>query len=457
MVWTETKKGTWVDELDGAEKVFYGMSQAFRGVGKEHGSVYVACKIVAKDLGLNLSLETIIRNAWKRLGFDFPSLAVIVDGSNKVYQAASAVQAEQWVEETFSVNTSSSVDEILPTLHSRKLPYLVFFPSSSCILFHASHWRIDALGACMVLNRLFDLVSQCAAGGVTPQWGLEYQNLSPSLEDAFCSSKVYSADMKALAEDIRKRNFEAAYPSAGLTYDGDNNTPPGLSHTAAIMLTTNSTRSLVAACKEQGISVTAAVHTACAKAVFETSKTSREKYSCVVSANMREHLPVPPSSNTGLPPYACGTYVTGITHTLQRDDDFFTQASQLTNSYRASWDATKYMTALRAIYEIHGKALAASIVTNSSRPPASNVTVSSLGIVDKYLRRDHGVIVVEEFRLGSAIMARQPTLYIWTFQGQLSLSVEFNEAYYSRGSIELQLESIKGCLERELGLSLELN
>ncbi|KAI1412821.1 hypothetical protein F5Y13DRAFT_190028 [Hypoxylon sp. FL1857] len=456
MVWTEKESGIWVDELDGAEKIFYNLSQAFRGFGKEHSSVYAACKISVKDEGLNSRLENILRDAWKRLRFDFPSLAVVVEGPNKAYQVADPERMEQWAEETFSVNAAVSVDEILPRLHLGKLPYLIFLPSSSAVIFHASHWRIDALGACMVLNRLFDLVSQCVAGEAIPQWEFEYQNLSPSLEDAFSSPRVYSADMEALAEDIRKRNFEAAYPSAGLAFKGDSSTLPGMSRAAAIGFTTKSTSDLVAACKARGISVTAAVHAACTQAVFDHSKRDDSKYSCVVSANMREHLPLP-NRNTELPPYACGTYVTGITHTLQRDDSYLARATQLTSAYRGSWDATKYMTASRLIYKVHGEALAAASAAVGSRSPPSNVTVSSLGIVDKYLRSDHGAVMVEKFQLGSAIMTRQPTLYIWTFQGRLSLSVNFNEAYYSRDSMMDLLRSITSCLERELNLSLEMS
>ncbi|KAF3055674.1 hypothetical protein GL218_07130 [Daldinia childiae] len=260
MVWTEREKYTWIDDLDGAEKAFYGMSQAFRGVGKEHGSVYVACKISAKDVDLDSRLGTLLRDAWKRLRFDFPSLTVVIDGPSKLYQAASVENVERWAEETFSIDSTLSINQILPTLHLKKLPCLIFLPSSSDIIFHSSHWRIDALGACMVLNRLFDLVSRCMVEEVEPPWELEYQNLSPSLEDAFASPKVYTADMETLAEDIRRRNFETAYPSAGLVYKGDSSTSPGQSQATALGFSTKSTSDLVMACKARGISVTAALY-----------------------------------------------------------------------------------------------------------------------------------------------------------------------------------------------------
>jgi hypothetical protein len=45
MVWMKGDSGTWTDEFDGAEKVFYGMSQAFKRHNREHGSVYAICRI----------------------------------------------------------------------------------------------------------------------------------------------------------------------------------------------------------------------------------------------------------------------------------------------------------------------------------------------------------------------------------------------------------------------------
>ena len=467
MVWTESEAGVWLDDLDGAERVFYDMSQAFARFGKEHGSVNAVCKIDVQASALKIPLETLIREAWKALRFDFPALSVVAEGSRKKYLAATPERLEHWVEETFSVNTVSSARDIVPTLHLKKLPRLIFLPPSREIIFHCSHWRIDALGTCMVLNRLCDLVSQGTIAS-PPQWNLEYQNLSPSLEDAFGSPKTCSPAMETMAETLRHRNFETSYPSAGLPFNGSMTTEPTLSQPQAIEFTTEATQDLVAACKAHSISVTAAIHAACAEAVFDRSKhINNHDYSTVVSANVREYLPTPPPqqqhSTKAAAAYACGTYVTGITHTVRRADSFATRSSQLTTAYRGSWSPPEYMTALRPIYRVHGDALlAAARSSRTRRPPASNVTVSSLGVVEKYLKRNHHgpsssssvVVVVERFHLGSAIMTRQPTLYIWTFGGQLTMSVDYNEAYYSSDAMAALLSSIESCLERKLEIDL---
>ncbi|MDI1488084.1 MAG: hypothetical protein OHK93_007358 [Ramalina farinacea] len=454
MVWKESEVGTWLDDLDGAERVFYNMSQAFAPFGKEHGSVYSVCKIRALPSTTAIPLETLIRDAWEALRFDFPALSVVVEGSKKKYVAATAERRADWIEETFSIITSLSANEIIPTLHLKRLPRLIFLPQSSEIIFHCSHWRIDALGTCMILNRLLDLVSEGVSGCCYSQdWALEYLNLSPSLEDAFGSPQTCSPAMEAMAETIRRRNFETSYPSTGLPFKGDRTTPPAVSRPREMKLTLDATKVLIAACKTRAVSVTAAIHAACADMVFQQSNQNEHDYTTVVSANMRNHL-VKPQRKTKAA-YACGTYVTGITHIVRRGDDFATRSSQLTNAYRGDWQASEYMNALRPIYKVHGDALLA-VAKSGIRPPASNVTVSSLGVVDKYLRSDHRSVLVESFRLGSAIMTRQPTLYIWTFQGRLTISVDYNEAYYSAGTIETLLSGIKGCLEGGLGLATGL-
>ncbi|KAK4214355.1 major facilitator superfamily domain-containing protein [Rhypophila decipiens] len=456
MVWTQTKPGVWTDEYDGAEKVFYGMSQAFKAIGREHGSVYMVCQINISDNDNSepTAWKTSLAQAWRRLRFDFPSLTVFEQDGKKQYLEPTRDRLDKWADDTFSVNDAAeSATQIIPMLHLQKLPRLVFILHSSELLFHCSHWRIDALGACMVMDRFFDLLDGTIAGKTieSPPWEQEHNNLSPSLEDAYGSSETTMAVHRAKAEEIRKRNFDTAYPSAGLPYhDGPT---PGLSHTQAIEFTQESTASLISACKAAGISITAAVHAACAAAVFERATDRQcDSYSTVVSVNVRNLLP--PSARQ----YVCGTYVTGITHTLSRVGGNFTSwGKQLTAGYKASsWGGAVYMDALREIYRVHGEMLADLAAAASQKgPPPSNVTVSSLGVLDgKHLRADHGCVQVEAFRLGSSIMTRQPTLYIWTFRGSLTLSVDYNEGYYGPGDISGLLASIMKRLGKELRLRL---
>lgn len=477
MVWTEAdSEGTWTDEFDGAERVFYDMSQAFKGRHhREHGSVYAFCRIRCTlpptSTGLG-ALGEKLRQAWTRLRFDYPALTVFEAGGKKTYLAATATNIETWVNDTFWVdNAAGSAPQVAAGLHLRRLPCLVFVPQSSEVLLHSSHWRLDALGACMVLDRLLSILAELA-GSTTPgsleapRWEEEPEHLPPSLEDAYECASVPTPITEAKAEEIRRRNFETAYPTAGMPHRGDQTTPPALSRCRTLALGKHPSEQLIRACKVRGFSVTAAVHAACAASVFDCcaaadgEESCHSSYSTIVSVNLRPFLPPAGKGGRGEPDsrYACGTYVTGITHTLRRGDGFVAWCRQLTRGYRGDWDPPAYLDALRSIYRVHGEALAGLAGgTSPPRPPASNVTVSSLGVLDdRYLRADYGdgAVQVDAFHLGSAIMGRQPTLYVWTFRGCLTLSVDYNEAYYSAFQIAALLDSIVTCLSQELEVDM---
>jgi hypothetical protein len=449
MVWKQLESGIWTDDLDGAEKVFYAMSKAFKPLGKEHGSVYSVCKLSAPPgLTSGKISEVLLRDSWKCLRFAYPTLSVVTEGSHKIYKAASSEAVEAWAQETFHVETHLSAEQLVQNLHLRKLPCLYFLPQSSTVVFHSSHWRIDALGTCMLLDQLFENLSLGETS--SPPWHLEYENLSPSMEDAFGCSQASTQEAEDFAQKIRQRNFESSCPSAGLPFAGDIATPPAAHRTQELTFTAEGTAHLIAACKARGISVTAAIHAACSEVIFNLSKDNGHDYSTVVSVNARDLLSLPYSTKA----HACATYVTGINHRVRRADNFMARSAHLTKAYRSDWDAMKYMAALRPIYRVHGEALSA-IAKAGQRRPASNVTVSSLGLVERYLRHDHTGFSVDSFRLGSAIMGRQPTLYVWTFRDEMCLSMDFNEAYYDLGHVSGILKKLRRCLAEELEVTLE--
>lgn len=451
MVWKQNQPGIWQDDLDGAEKVFYNMSQAFRPVGKEHGSVYSVLKIRTRDLNEITPFEKRLRSAWISLRFEFPTLSVFVDGARKMFVKANSEKVEDWANETFYIDrTGVPAAQVVSMLHLRQLPCLLFLSQTSELVFHSSHWRIDALGACIVMNRLLELLSEDVSPA--PVWDFEFQNLSPSLEDAFGSPTDSTVPMKAVAENFRQRNFETSYPTAGLLpLDSAMSILPTISTAHAFELTREATSALIAACRLHHISVTAAVHAACAQAVFERCRENSYDYSTIVSVNLRDQLPSPYNTKG----HGCATYVTGITHTAKRKDPFLARAVQLSRAYRGDWDVNEYMRALRPIYKVHGETLGA-LARSGARNPNTTVTISSLGVIDGYIKNDHGPVLVEEFRLGSAIMTRQMTLYIWTFSDRMTLSLDSNEAYYSSNMVKELLDSIRVCLERELVMDLPL-
>ena len=67
---------------------------------------------------------------------------------------------EDWARETFWIEPNNEADDIVPCYPLRQLPALVFLQKTLEGLFLTSHWRVDAIGYCLLLNRLFTLLGR---------------------------------------------------------------------------------------------------------------------------------------------------------------------------------------------------------------------------------------------------------------------------------------------------------
>ncbi|ODM20627.1 hypothetical protein SI65_03680 [Aspergillus cristatus] len=443
MNWNETKPGIWIKPFDGAERAFYNMSQAFIDVGKEHGSTHAVCTV---RFGPSIpDPPTALRQAWQALRFECPTLSLVTDGPTKIYQQPDGMAAiEEWTDETMMVEERHKPDQVIERLHLQQLPCLYYFPRSSEVLFHSSHWRIDGIGTCMLLDRLFYLAAHPVDLSCL-DWRREMYHLSPPMEDAANSPVQVDAEMDEFARNLVDKNHR--HSTTGMPYKGNLSTPPGSSQGQKIVLTKDVTDALVAACRMSNISVTAAIHAALADAVFALSPGQSKDYTSIVAVNMRPHLPSPYNIQGQHP---CAVYLTGINPTVQRDSTFTARTTSLTKGYR-NWYSDLYLRSLRPFYQYHGEALSIRAMEARDSPP-SNVTVSSLGVVDRYLSGDYGdAVQVVGFHFGCSILTRQMTLYPWTFRGELHLAVNYNEAYHDISAKDL-LFRIKDVLEKELGL-----
>ena len=161
MVWVKLDCSTWIDDCDGAEKVFYSMLQAFKRHNWEHGLVYAICSICPTRSadGGQVGIGEILRWAWIRLCFDFPALTVFEDRGSKIYIEPTAANIKTWVEETFWVDEDAKLAcNVVTGLHLRKLLCLIFVAQSSEVLFYCLHRQIDVLSTYIVLDRLFGIL-----------------------------------------------------------------------------------------------------------------------------------------------------------------------------------------------------------------------------------------------------------------------------------------------------------
>jgi NRPS condensation-like uncharacterized protein len=433
------------------EQVYLKMSRAFSHVNKEHWGIHCVCSI-NYDETTGTVICTTIKNAWMQLMVEYPGLGMIPVGLRKRYPQQDEASKLSWTQKTFFLNSHLSADDVVATAGIRDLPSLHYLPASSEIVLLIQHWRTDGLGACMLLDRLFEIMADAGIYSNAMEQ-LEQRMPSPSLESAAGASASDDADLEAYAREYIDNFHKKAVNAAGLPFRGDAQTPPSRTTHNDVEFSTDITRAIMTACKNHEVSVSAAIHAALAHTVFSYLAKSdcQVGYTTIMAVNMRPHLPPPYDSKT----HACQTYVASITPTVDSNRSFLDAAHCLTLDYRSWWNE-KFMRSLSWIYKYHlAKLSAPRPVTTVPAKPPSGVTLSSLGVVEKHLNGDYGPnLSVERFRFGVSMMTRQMILYAWTFKGRLTLSLSYNEAYYSEEMAREVISRVASNLTEGLELQL---
>lgn len=456
MNWSEVSPGVFSKELDGVEKIYHHVSQIFKPIGREHWGLYCACTF---ELGPRFSQKdtaTALRDAWKALRYDFPALAVTLDGvhARKTYTVPDASSVEKWADESFVVDWTTDPDGVLASYPVRDTPSMYFFPELSQILFLCSHWRIDGLGTCLLMDRFFSLLAANTPSPSPESWANDITKISPTLEDAIKAPTLETPEVQELARKHIEDHHKNVVHAGGLRYLGDATTPPGSPARSTVTFNETTTASLIAACKQRSISVTSAVYAALANAVFALSPdASLEKYAAVMSINMRTYMPAPYNGKD----HAVQVYVMGRSPTVERGSSFAEMTAQFMD-YNKGWYNDEFRSAYRMATRHHYETLSRRPKGAAPLNPPSSVTLSSLGIIEKNMPSQYGggAVKLTDFHFGVSMMTRQMLLYVWTFENKLSLSVNYNDAYHDVSSIKSFLEYIRQILKNEIGVSLEL-
>jgi 15-O-acetyltransferase Tri3 len=452
MTWNETNSGNLRSELGQVEKVYRNISTLFLPLNKEHWVIHCICTLQA----LPGNIVDSLRNAWKTLRFEYPDIGVIPDGvAYKTYSTVDGLDLQNWLDETFFVQHEGTAKDIIEAAKPNSFPSLYYFPTSREVLFLSAHWRIDGVGTLNVLDRLFSMVANDVVDpAATLPWGTEHGGLSPCLEDAIGASSEYSDEMRTYARDAIADFHKNAVQKTSFPFKGDMKTPPASSLNETVQFTATSTSAIIQACKSRQISVTAAVHTALAEVYFEYTgpEDTESDYTTATSVNMRKYLPSPYNSSS----HPFQPYVTSITPTVSRHSSFAERTAALMADY-TDWYNEDFRKCLRLIYQYHADALSMPPAPGSPpRPPPSGLSLSSLGLVEKLLRADFADnLRLDRIHFGVSMLTRQILLYVWTFNNQLTLSVNYNDAYYDQATIYDVLRRMVKALEQGLGLTLE--
>lgn len=448
--WQESRQGVFSRPCGDSERAYLKMVNLTQPFGREDLVIEYLVKFSTADTH---DLQHRLKHAWRALRFAHPMIAVELRGDSLFYAVPDQATAIQWTNDTFHIhaNEARPAGQVFGDFAAPALVELHYFPRSNELLLRASHWRTDGVGCSILLNHFFDVLG----GPSTPEptWGSEPARLQPALEDVLQLPTEHSSETAAWAQ-AWIGGFIAAAPSVGLPYDGDNSRVPGRPTRCVATLTAQSTAALVAAAKSQDLTVTAALHAAEILATYQLASPSAQDFKVMdmLVVNLRPHLPAPFNEAQYAGCVAAMPQLSGLDG-YSSTTPFLEAAHRLQRKSRDEYDVKMHLASLRPICAGFEQML--SFTPPPDAPLPSHPTISSLGILEQYIKPVHGNVELEQvFSFGSAQM-RQPVLCINSWRGRTSLDLIFNDAYYSKELMQGFIQRINGIVEAGLGIMLD--
>lgn len=444
--WKETTPGRSERPIDSLEAFYIATSNLSEYLGKEHLSLSFGVRIEHQLV----HIVDALKNAWSSLRYEHPKLAATAEGPNLVYHvAADQAAIDAYLAETFIINSFvRSSAELFPSLSTPPPRTILYYlPTSSEIVVHSAHWRLDGMGSLHLLSLLLD---HLAAPPVTLSnlRDTEIVRLTPGL-DTVLLLDAQPADSALAVCNNALANFASHQPAMRLPFLSDPPIPSIVTRRHQLIFPKEFSDAIIAASKAGGVSVTAAIHAALVSALKTCKepddRTTNHASWCAFS--VRRKLP---DKYQGVP-YAVAGAHTGWPLALA-STDFARDVTIMQQFYNNSLASSDAVASLRYLHGLLTTQL------NQPLPPGSPIPVwlglNSLGIVDRIIQSTYGEgaghLKVHDFWLGNTVMTLDIWVHLWTWKGQITLSALYNAGVYEDGIIQGFLKQIKQVLATEL-------
>ncbi|OJJ77734.1 hypothetical protein ASPBRDRAFT_36995 [Aspergillus brasiliensis CBS 101740] len=449
MSWTQVSPNRYERPFDSIESFYRVIAAAGAPLNKEH--YLITCTLQLSPLPPSSAVE----QAWKALRHVYPQLAaepeVNGNGSERfVYETiTSTTQLDTWAQETFHIDPDRSANDLYEQLTPSPRVHLYYLPSTSEIVFRTPHWRIDGIGLHHMQSAFLQLL---ADGNVHPIDGTEPSRLCPSVDQAIADSDLSHASSLNEAAATAASNQELQ-PCLIQTENGNLMLPtlPNILPTTPKRilhhLDRTTTTRLLDACSAHNITITAATHAALALTGLQFAPHPEEKKPDYVGFNpldLRRYLPEPWNG----PAAAVSLYHTGLPFRIplypapvEKRDEFLRLAREFTSLYRRNLAKETPQNVFDFLPTYVGRVMQ---VLGAAPPDPllapAHPELSSMGRVDKLLKTEvegkERTVRVEEWWVAIEVINRLLLTQVWTFDGELVLSVHWNEAFYERSLVE---------------------
>ncbi|OBT75537.1 hypothetical protein VF21_05886 [Pseudogymnoascus sp. 05NY08] len=456
MPWQETVPGRYEREFGSIEQFYRQIAAAGAVIQKQQ--FLISCSIRLRESPSVAQLQ----RAWKALRFLYPQIAAEADdsGFKLTYTVPSVESIGIWMQETFIVDAESkSASNIYTYTKPTALFQIYFLPLSREILFRTPHWRIDGTGLQILQNAFLQILADGPPNIIFD--GSEVVRLAPSLNEAAFVPREPTPQISK-ASDSELDVFEAGPPSIPIA------TLPNILPTSPQRYRTtfsaDVTERIISSCKARGVSVTTAAHSALVLAMQpytqnnsdpSTRGTGRGKYTGITALDLRKYLSAPWNG----PQSAVSLYHTGLPFSIDLNEhrDFNAIAAEMRAIHARNLRNDESHNAIEFLTSYVRKALRAlSTAPEDPLQAPAYQTLSSLGVVNNYLHTKHcgkaATVEIEDWWLSVEIINRVLGTTLWTWDGQLNLSVSYNGAFYERSFVEQFIDGWGTELTRALGV-----
>ncbi|KAL1984497.1 hypothetical protein VTN96DRAFT_9096 [Rasamsonia emersonii] len=454
MPWQQVSPGRYERDFDSLEHFYRGIAAAGEPLRKQQ--YLISGRIRLKSAPPVPQLQ----QAWKALRHQYPQIAAVANeaGDKFVYTVPSPEALDAWLQETLIVDTSSSADSLYSTLTPSPIFKLYFLPHARELLFRTPHWRIDGIGLLHLQHAFLRLLAEGAPAEITFD-GSEAARLALSLDEAASVPQEVTSEISQAA-DAELGAFLAGQPA--ITIATLSNQLPAATQRYGISLPVDLSQRIIAASKARGFTVTTSVHAALVVATQphalhdddpSTRGTPGGKYTTLNVVDLRKYLPVPWNGSQA----AVSVYHTGVPCTVDLDQHrhFTSIATVLGAGYKRDLrkDEPRNMFGFLSEYVRKVLELLGATPDDLLEVPA-HPQLSSLGVINDYVQTRYegktATVEVEDWWVAVEVANRLLQSYVWTWNGQLHLGVNYNEAFYERSFVKQFVEEWKEVLVREL-------
>ncbi|KAH8178658.1 hypothetical protein LIA77_00177 [Sarocladium implicatum] len=471
--WSSTGDGGHTRKMDTLESLFLIMAELGTPLQKNHWSINSAVKLCFPS---NITDPIpYLQQAWLATRKQQPIIAAVAASEDPSDPMAVGRQItvppldiKKFLEDTFFVHNGDVKDAtaLAKSMLSSQYGTIHWIPATSELFINVCHWQFDGMGVVMLWSCFLDFLASFVRDGLDANVN-DKSNFVQTIDELMDSPMDEESTPKSLrdAADAMIGTFLQGMPGIGLPLKSGKDAIPGDTFRRELVIDEETSDKIFEACKKSDYSVSAMVQTALLKVVggYEQHPAAKH-YSVMIPVDLRRYLPKPHNAAS----HAGGTRLSGWPLLVENvsDKSFADMAPGVNELYRKDYSnvmkddqgedmglvkyTAPYARRIMGLYTAEPP---------PEMPPRTTPVISSLGLVEKYIKPEYDVgggqsLGVGSFWLSVEMLGQDQYIHVWTFRGKLHLQMSANSTHYDAEFLDDELEKVKTELVKGLGIAV---